>query len=88
MEPEDSLPCLQQPAKGSYPERDASHPSSPRHILILYSHLRLVSLILFLWGFPTKILRAFLIYPMRATWQYVTGLWEQSYRYQSDVGFQ
>jgi hypothetical protein len=34
MEPEDSLPCLQQPATGSYPEPDESSLQLPN--LFLY----------------------------------------------------
>jgi len=33
MEPEGSLPCLQQPATGPYPEPDASSPHLPTQIL-------------------------------------------------------
>ena len=41
MEPEDSLPCSQDPVTCPYPELDQSHPTFWRSILVLFSHLRL-----------------------------------------------
>jgi hypothetical protein len=36
MEPEDSLPCPQEPATDSYPELDASSPQIPTLLYIIY----------------------------------------------------
>jgi hypothetical protein len=56
MEPEGSMLNSQELSTCSYPEPDQSnppsHPTSPRSILILSTHLRL--------GFPTNNLYAFL----------------------------
>jgi len=65
MEPEGSLPSPQQPATGPYPEPDESSPQLPT--VSLRSILSLPS-VLYLSGFPTKTLYAFIISPMRATW--------------------
>jgi hypothetical protein len=72
METEGSLPRSQQRATCPYTKQDRSrpcpHPSSPRSILILSSHLRLgVSSDLFLSDFPTTTLYAPLLSPVRAT---------------------
>jgi hypothetical protein len=44
MEPEDSLPCSQEPATDPYPQPDEtipqSHPIPLRHFSVLFSHLR------------------------------------------------
>jgi hypothetical protein len=70
MGPEDSLLCSQELSTNLHPEGDISnsHPTSLRSIFILPSHLCLgVQSYLFLSGFLTKIVYAFLIYPMYAT---------------------
>jgi hypothetical protein len=69
MEPEGSLPCLQEPFTGPYPEPDQSSPYHPiQSILMLCTHLRLgLRNGLFPSGFPTNILYAFLFSPIRAT---------------------
>jgi len=65
-----------------YPESDESslhflHPISKISILILSSHLHIGFLSgLFPSGFWTKILYAFLIFPMSAQW-YSAGLWAE-----------
>jgi hypothetical protein len=73
MEPEGSLPCLQQPAKGPYPEPDESNPQPPnlfaKDPFEYYPPTfppRLPSG-LFPSGYPTKTLYAFRLAPMRAT---------------------
>jgi hypothetical protein len=69
MEPDDSLPCSQEPDAGSYPEPDESSPYHPhsvflRLIVILSSHLHLGFLSNFFpCDFPTKTLYAFLSFP-------------------------
>jgi hypothetical protein len=61
--PEGSLPCPQEPATRPYPGPTESSP----HPYNLLTHLCLgFPSGLFSSGFPTKILYAFLIYPMRA----------------------
>jgi hypothetical protein len=62
MECEGSLPCSQEPSTGPYPEPDQS---SPYHFTTsLSTHLRLgLPSGLFLSGFPTNILYAFLFSP-------------------------
>jgi hypothetical protein len=72
MEPEGSLPYLQEPSSGPYPEPDQSSPYHPVHslrsILILSTHLRLgIPSDLFTCGFLTKTLCEFLFSPIRAT---------------------
>jgi hypothetical protein len=67
-----SLPCSQESTTGPYPEPDQFSPHHPilnlRPILILSSHLRLgLPSCLFPSDFLSKILYAFLFYPMRAT---------------------
>jgi len=67
MGPEGSLPCLQAPTNGPYSELDESSPDIP--ILILSPHVYLGLLSgLFPSGFLIKILYAFLIIPMHATY--------------------
>jgi hypothetical protein len=68
-EPEGSSPCSQEPSTGPYPEPDQSSPHYPiLSLLILFTHLRLgLPSGLFLSGFPTNILYAFLVCPIRAT---------------------
>ena len=72
MEPEGSLPNIQQPATCSYPELDRSslciHPTSRRSILILSSHLRIgLPSDLLTSSFPSKTVYAPLLSPIRAT---------------------
>jgi hypothetical protein len=60
--PEDLLPCSQEPSTGPYPEPD-------QLVLILSSHLRLgLPSDLFPSGFVTKILYAFLLSSLCATY--------------------
>jgi hypothetical protein len=70
MEPEGSIPNSQELSTCPYPEPDKStspHPTSPRYILILSTHLLLgLPSDLFPSGFPTNNLHAFLFYPVRA----------------------
>jgi hypothetical protein len=74
MEPEGSIPNSQELSNCSYPELDQSSPhhphlTSPRPILILFTHLRLgLPSSLFPYVFPTNDLYAFLFSPIRATW--------------------
>jgi hypothetical protein len=72
MEPEGSLPCSQEPSTVVYLEPDQSslsHPTSLSSNLVLSTHLRLrLPSGLFSSGFPTNILYAFLVSPIRATW--------------------
>jgi hypothetical protein len=72
MEPEGSLLCSQKPSNGPYSEPYQSNPSHPiflRYILKLFTHLRLgLHSGLFLSGFLTNILYAFLFSPIRATY--------------------
>jgi len=68
MEPESSLPCLQGSATGPYPKPDAFSPHLPTlfpYYLPIYAYFLPSGL--FLSGFPTQILYAFLISPTRAT---------------------
>ena len=72
MKTERSLPHLQQPASCPYPVPDRSstcpQPTSPRSILILYSHQRLgLPSGLLPSRFPTKTLCAPVLSPIRAT---------------------
>jgi hypothetical protein len=72
-EPESSSQCSQEPSTGPYPEPVRSSPHHPnlslRSILILSTHLRLgLPSGFFPSGFPTNILYAFLVSPIRATW--------------------
>jgi hypothetical protein len=75
MEPEGSLPYLQEPATGPYLDPDESIPQPPSlfsvtSILILSSYLRPdLPNGLFTSDFPTKILHAFNISAMRATYR-------------------
>jgi hypothetical protein len=71
MEPEDSLPCSQQPATCSYYQSDDSSPQYPNlhltSILILLPiYVQVFRLVFSLQVFPTKILYAFFTSPMRA----------------------
>jgi hypothetical protein len=69
MEPEGSIPNSQELSTCSYPEPDITspHPTSPRSILILSTHLRLaLPSGLFPSGFPSNNLYAFLFSPTRA----------------------
>jgi hypothetical protein len=69
-EPEGSSPCSQEPSICPYPEPDPSSPYPPilRAILIFSTHLRLgLPSGLFPSGFPTNILYAFLVSPIRPT---------------------
>jgi len=68
MELEGSLPSSQHPDTGSYPEPDASSTHLPTLFLILSFYLRIgLPNGRFPPGFPNKILDAFLIPPMHAT---------------------
>jgi hypothetical protein len=73
MEPEGTLPWLQEPATGPYPKPRqipsmTSHLISLRSVLILSSHLHVyLPSGFFPSGFHTKILHAFLFSLMRAT---------------------
>jgi hypothetical protein len=71
MEPEGSLPCSQELSTGPYPESDRSSPNHPILSKIHFNiatHLRLgLPSGLFPSGFPTNILYAFLLSPIRAT---------------------
>jgi hypothetical protein len=53
MEPQGSVPCLQEPCTGPYPEPDRStipyHPTLSKIHLILSNHLRLVFLVVSFW---------------------------------------
>jgi hypothetical protein len=65
MEPEGSIPNSQELSTCSYPIQSTSpHPTSPRSILTLSTHLRLgLPSGLFPSGFPTNNLYAFLFPP-------------------------
>jgi hypothetical protein len=71
MEPEGSLPSLQELSNCTYPEPNQSSPQhsiSERSILMLFIHLRLgLPTGLFPSGFSTNNLYTFLFYPIRAT---------------------
>jgi hypothetical protein len=75
MEPVISLSCSQEPSTGPYPEPDQSSPYHPipsllRFILILFCHLHLgLPSGPFPFGFPTKILYAFLFSSTRAIYR-------------------
>jgi hypothetical protein len=87
MQPEGSLSCSQQPATGLYFESDKSNPHRQtlfprRSISILSSHLRLgLPSGLFLSGFTTKILYAFLVVVVVV---YLTTLFQQLRLYSVD----
>jgi hypothetical protein len=74
MEPEGSIPNSRDLSTCSYPSQAnpvhiTPHPTYPRSILILSTHLRLgLPSGLFPSGFPTNNLYAFLFSPIRATW--------------------
>jgi hypothetical protein len=73
VEPDGSLPCSQQPAIGPYPEPDESSPHlllpiSVKSILISFQLYLVLPSGLYLSGFSTKILYAFFISTMRATY--------------------
>jgi hypothetical protein len=69
MEPEGMLLCSQDPATGSYPEEDEFSPHTTPHLYEINFNSILPSMTWSpKWYFPsyvsTKILRAFLSYPM------------------------
>jgi hypothetical protein len=71
MEPKGTLLCSQDPTTGPYHEPDESSPHPPTvsvRTILMSSHLRLgLPSRLFPSGFPTKVLYALPISPMRAT---------------------
>jgi hypothetical protein len=71
-EPEDSLPYSQEPSSGPIPSQINSASTTSIHVskvhFNIFSHLRLGILTgLFPTGLPTRILYAFLFFPLRAT---------------------
>jgi len=69
METRSSIPCLQEPATGPYPEAHSTslHPISLTSILISSSHLHLgLYSVFFPSGFPTKLSHWFSISLTRA----------------------
>jgi hypothetical protein len=72
MEPESSLPCSQELSTGPYPEPDQSNPYHPilskTHLNIVHTPTSWSSQWSHSVGFPTNILCAFRLSPIRATY--------------------